>query len=77
MTRVLKVHGEQETRVALWEFLREAGCGVEVLEDAKAARQWPHVGESGAAVSDIILPGISGVELLQAVRIAGDPQEPL
>jgi len=68
MTRVLVVDDEQSIRLTLQEFLQEAGYEVEVAEDAKAAQQLLKSGGFDLVVSDIVLPRISGVELLQAIR---------
>ncbi|MBI5686677.1 MAG: hybrid sensor histidine kinase/response regulator [Verrucomicrobia bacterium] len=68
MTRILVVDDEQSIRLTLQEFLQEAGYHVEVAEDAKAAQQLLKDGNFDVVVSDIVLPRISGVELLQAIR---------
>ncbi|MFA6560699.1 MAG: hybrid sensor histidine kinase/response regulator [Verrucomicrobiia bacterium] len=68
MTRVLVVDDERSIRLTLQEFLQEAGYGVEVAEDAKAAQQLLKSGEFDVVVSDIVLPRISGVDLLQTIR---------
>ena len=68
MTRVLVVDDEQSIRLTLQEFLQEAGYQVDVAEDAKVAQQLLKSGDFDVVVSDIVLPRISGVELLQAIR---------
>jgi signal transduction histidine kinase len=68
MTRVLIVDDEQSIRLTLQEFLQEAGYQVEVAEDATVAQRLLKDGNFDLVVSDILLPRISGVELLQAIR---------
>ncbi|MCX6907029.1 MAG: response regulator, partial [Verrucomicrobia bacterium] len=68
MTRVLVVDDEQSIRLTLQEFLQEAGYEVEVAEDANTAQQLLKSGGFDVVVSDIVLPRVSGVELLQAIR---------
>ncbi|HAM39817.1 MAG: hypothetical protein A2107_12925 [Verrucomicrobia bacterium GWF2_62_7] len=68
MARILIVDDEQSIRLTLQEFLREVGHEVETAEDAKAAQQLLKSGGFDVVVSDIVLPRISGVELLQAIR---------
>jgi signal transduction histidine kinase len=68
MTRVLIVDDEQSIRLTLQEFLQEAGYQAEVAEDATIAQRLLKDGNFDLVVSDIVLPRISGVELLQAIR---------
>ncbi|MBI5817912.1 MAG: response regulator [Verrucomicrobia bacterium] len=68
MTRVLVVDDEPSIRLTLQEFLQEAGYQTAVAEDARVALQLLKAGEFDVVVSDIVLPRISGVELLQTIR---------
>lgn len=68
MTRVLVVDDEPSIRLTLQEFLQEAGYQTAVAEDAKVALQLLKSGDFDVVVSDIVLPRISGVELLQTIR---------
>ena len=70
MTRVLIVDDEKCIRLTLREFLREAGYQVGIAEDAAAAQQLLQSGEFDVVVSDIILPRVTGVELLKSIRLA-------
>ena len=66
--RVLVVDDERSIRTVLRAFLRKAGHDVDVAEDAKIAQDLLADGEYDVVVSDIVLPGLSGVALLHAIR---------
>lgn len=68
MTRVLVVDDEPSIRLTLQEFLQEAGYQTAVAEEAKGALQLLKPGDVDVVVSDIVLPRMSGVELLQTIR---------
>jgi signal transduction histidine kinase len=68
MTRVLIVDDEQSIRITLQEFLREAGYEAETAEDVDDARLKLRASAFDIVVSDIVLPRVSGVELLQTIR---------
>ncbi len=73
MTRVLVVDDEKSIRITLREFLRDAGYQVDVAEDVTTALQLLQPGGFDVVVSDIVLPRITGVELLQEIR-KGSPR---
>ncbi|MFA5191270.1 MAG: hybrid sensor histidine kinase/response regulator [Verrucomicrobiia bacterium] len=73
MTRVLVVDDEKSVRITLREFLQDAGYQVTVAEDVTAARQLFQSGVFDVVISDIAMPRISGVELLQEIR-KGSPR---
>jgi putative two-component system response regulator len=68
MSRVLVIDDEQIIRELMLEILQEAGyeavgaptaeCALELLDDP----------EFGLVISDVIMPGLSGLELLEEVR---------
>jgi signal transduction histidine kinase len=68
--RVLIVDDEKSIRLVLRSFLCEAGYDVEVAEDADRARQALSAGVWDVVLSDIVLPGVSGVALLKEIRQA-------
>ena len=67
-TSVLVVDDEKAIRTSLRAFLTAADYAVEVADDAQQAMQ--HLGEHAfdVIVTDIVLPGSSGIELLRAIR---------
>ncbi|MCC7373811.1 MAG: PAS domain S-box protein [Verrucomicrobiales bacterium] len=83
MARVLIVDDERSIRRTLGEFLRDAGYDVAEAEDADSAMAHLRGGEVDVVVSDIVLPRITGVELLrlthetspgtQVVMMTGEP----
>ncbi|NQU39591.1 MAG: response regulator [Lentisphaerae bacterium] len=68
--KVLVVDDEKSIRISLREFLLAAGYEANVAEDAQAARKLLADGDYDVVVSDIVLPGVSGVTLLKAIRAA-------
>jgi PAS domain S-box-containing protein len=68
MARVLIVDDEASLRRTLGEFLRGAGHAAEAAEDADAAQRWLSQQPFDVAVIDIVLPRVSGVELLQRLQ---------
>ena len=69
MARILIVDDEKSIRLTLQEFLRDAGYEVETAEDATvAALQRLPSKDFDVVVSDIVMPRITGVELLQAIH---------
>jgi len=70
MTKVLVVDDEKSIRVTLREFLSKEGYDVETAEDAQVAKEALAKGGFDVVVTDIILPRVTGVELLQTIRAA-------
>ena len=68
MARILVVDDEESIRETLGIFLRKAGYEVELAEDVPAAQRWLKNGTFDVVVTDIIMPRITGVELLEMVR---------
>ena len=68
--RVLVVDDEKSIRISLREFLVADGYTVDVAADAQEALRLLGDNDFDVVVSDIGLPGISGIELLQAIRTA-------
>ena len=83
MARVLIVDDERSIRTTLAEFLREGGHNVVTAESATEALRLIQATPPDVIVTDIILPRMSGVELLarvhadhpdiQVVMITGEP----
>ncbi len=72
MARVLIVDDERSIRRTLAEFLRNDGYEVAEAEDATVALQHLEGAQFDVVVTDIILPRITGVELLRRIH-ATDP----
>lgn len=66
--RVLVVDDERSIRSVVQRFLHRAGYQTDVAEDAQSALDALDAGDFGVVVSDIVLPGMSGVALLKAIR---------
>ena len=68
MNRILVVDDEKSIRITLREFLRTDGYEVEMAEDADEAVSL--LGQTGfdVVVTDIILPKVTGVDLLKTIR---------
>lgn len=73
MSRILIVDDEKSIRRTLRAILRDQGYEVETAEDADHARALLANGEWDVVVTDIVLPGVSGVDLLKAIRAAAPP----
>ena len=70
MTNVLIVDDEKSIRFSLRAFLEAGGYTVETAADAQEALRLLGDGNFDVVVSDIVLPRINGIELLQAIRAA-------
>ncbi|MEI6148781.1 MAG: HD domain-containing phosphohydrolase [bacterium] len=73
MPHILVVDDEKSIRVTLCTILQDAGYEVESAEDAHRAQALLAHGLWDVVVTDIVLPGISGVGLLQIIRAAAPP----
>jgi putative nucleotidyltransferase with HDIG domain len=71
--RILVVDDEKSIRLSVQAFLRDAGYEVDAAEDAQRARELLANSLWDVVVTDIVLPGLSGVELLKAIRAAAPP----
>lgn len=69
MARILIVDDEESIRVLLQVILRRGGYEVECANDATTAQQILQSGTIDVVISDIYLPGMSGVELLRFIRM--------
>ncbi|NQT92893.1 MAG: response regulator [Lentisphaerae bacterium] len=67
---VLIVDDEKSIRLSLREFLVADGYKVEVAADAQEALRLLDEQAFDVVVSDIVLPGINGIELLKTIRAA-------
>lgn len=70
MSRILIVDDERSIRFTLGEFLRKAGYEVETAEDAASALRILGERPFDVVITDIIMPRITGMELLYAIREA-------
>jgi PAS domain S-box-containing protein len=68
MTKILIVDDEESIRNLLREFLSEVGYGVGVAEDASVAMKMLEEQDFEVVVADILLPKITGVDLLKSIR---------
>lgn len=68
MSRILLVDDEKDIRATLSRFLRAAEHTVETAENAEAAIRCLRGADFDVVVLDIILPGVSGIELLRQIR---------
>jgi len=69
--RILIVEDEPKTGEYLRQGLTEAGYQVDWLQDGQAGLGQALTGEYELLVLDIMLPGLSGWEVLQAIRERG------
>lgn len=67
-SKILIVDDKRSIRITLGEFLRNADYEVEVAEDADQALEMVSKDDFAVVVSDIIMPRITGVKLLKAIR---------
>ena len=68
MARVLVVDDEKSIRITLREFLQNEGYEVQMAENAMEAREILKSGQFDVVLSDIIMPKLSGVELLAHIQ---------
>jgi putative two-component system response regulator len=67
MGRVLVVDDEKSIRITLKAFLSEVGYEVQVAEDAEKAIKMLRETDFDVVVTDIIMPRVTGVDLLKAI----------
>ncbi len=68
MARILVVDDEKSIRLTLREFLKHAGHDVEIAADADEATELLQQSSFDVLITDLILPRVTGVELLKRVR---------
>jgi len=68
MSRILVIDDEDVIRMLVVEILESAGHEVTSAESAEVALALLEHAEFDLVVSDVIMPGLSGLELLEAVR---------
>jgi putative two-component system response regulator len=68
MNRILVIDDEDVIRMLVVEILESAGYDVTSAESAEVALSLLDQAEFDLVVSDVIMPGLSGLELLEAVR---------
>jgi DNA-binding NtrC family response regulator len=73
--RVLLADDERAIAITLADDLKRAGYEVEVADDGEKARDAFRRGEFDVVVSDIKMPGVSGMELLEEIKASGAPTE--
>jgi putative two-component system response regulator len=68
MSRILVIDDEEVIRILVAEILSSAGHEVESAESAERALALLDHADFDLVVSDVVMPGLSGLELLEAVR---------
>lgn len=68
MSKVLIVDDEKSMRITLCEFLKKEAYDVDSAMDAQIACQMIEDGTYDVIITDIIMPRISGMELLSIIR---------
>lgn len=68
MSKILVVDDEHSIRVSMREFLKDADYDVGVAEDADQAMAMLGAEDYDVVLADIILPRITGVNLLKAIK---------
>jgi DNA-binding response OmpR family regulator len=70
--RVLLVEDSERLRTTLAKALTRLGHGVDEAEDGETARAYARTTGYDAVVLDLMLPGVSGLEVLEGWRRAGN-----
>src|SRR5437764_11814615 len=68
MSRILVIDDEEVIRMLMLEILESAGHVVVGADSGEPALCLPAGDEVDLVVSDVVMPGLSGLELLEAVR---------
>ncbi|MGH8134707.1 MAG: response regulator [Steroidobacteraceae bacterium] len=71
MARVLIVDDERDVRGVMARILERAGHEVEVADCGPAGMQAYQANGADVIITDVIMPGQNGVELIQQLRDAG------
>ncbi len=74
--RILVVEDDPAMRMVLETRLEEWGCEVLSADDGAKGKRLAESQNPDIVLSDVVLPGMSGLELLQALK-AGDPARPV
>ena len=69
MSRILVIDDEDVIRMLVVEILESAGYDVTSAESAERALALLERADFDLVVSDVVMPGLSGLELLEAVRV--------
>ena len=69
ISHILVVDDVESIRVTLGEFIKEDGHEVETAGDARGALNLMDRNDYDVIISDIILPGMNGMELLKQIRM--------
>lgn len=70
--KVLLIEDEPKMLRSLRKGLEEHGIGVDEAADGSAGQYLAERNEYAVIVSDVIMPGMTGIELLHQLRIAGN-----
>jgi CheY-like chemotaxis protein len=73
MARVLLIDDETVIRMLVCEILEEAGHEVTAADSAERALELLESGTFDVVVSDVIMPGLSGFELVEQARRRPSP----
>ena len=57
------VDDDEEFRLATASLVRSLGCEARVFASAGEFLQSPHIGETACLISDVLMPGMSGVDM--------------
>ena len=68
MAKILLVDDEESIRITVGEFIREEGHEVSSAENVEEAFQLMKENNYDVIVTDIIMPKITGIELLKKIR---------
>lgn len=72
MSRVLIIDDEKSIRITLCEFLKNEGYEADSAPDAQTAYEMLKKNDYDVVVTDIIMPRVSGIELLSKIRKLSD-----
>ena len=76
IAEVVLIEDEQAVRMATTQTLELGGFDVHACESAEQAQSWLHAGFGGVIVTDVRLPGRSGLDLLTEA-VTADPELPV
>jgi len=68
MKKLLVIDDEEDVRITLKEILRRGGYDVEVAADGKEGLEKLRCSDVDLVITDVIMPGIDGVAILNHVR---------